>query len=353
VTDVERRIVGPPTMRDVAALAGVSPMTVSRALHEHPGVSTAVRDRVLSAVGALGYRRNEVARRLRQGRSTGLVGVVVTNLGNPFYAGLTLGIESVLGGQGIRVLLTNTAEDEGREREVVEDLLARQIDGLVVVPAGADHRHLTDGALGGVPVVMAARPPSGIQADCVLVDDFGGARAATSALLADGHRRIAFLGNPPAVYTGAERYRGYAVALKEAGLPVEPGLVRRRQQTIGEAQTAATALLRRGVPPTAIFTANSRNTIGSLRAVARAGANVAIAGFDDFETADVLVVPLTVVAYDAEEIGREAARLLLDRMAAGAQDDVPPARRVVIDTTIIRYRRDDLIGDRNGVRVPR
>lgn len=327
-----------PTMRDVAALAGVSPMTVSRTLHGGPGVSVEVQDRVHEAVGALGYRRNELARSLRQGRRAGIVGVVVTNLANPFYASLTLGVEAVVAEHGLRVLLTNTGEDETRERDIVEDLVARRIDGLIAVPAGADQRHFSPHELGGVPVVMAARPPTAPGIDCVLVDDFGGARAATAQLITDGHRRIGFLGNPPAVYTGAERYRGYSVALQEAGLSVSPRIVRRAQQTIGQARTAAAQLLSTARPPTAIFTANSRNTIGSLRAVAEAGSEVAIAGFDDFDTADVLVVPLTVVAYDAQEIGRQAARLLLDRMATDETEPVdPPGRRLIIATTLTRY----------------
>jgi LacI family transcriptional regulator len=235
------------------------------------------------------------------------------------------------------VVLGNTGEDPRFEREMIADLVGRQVDGVIVVPAGSDHSHLTSEALGGVPVVLAARPPIGIAADCVLVDDFGGARAATAKLIAAGHQRIAFLGNPPAVYTGAERFRGFCVALEESGLPLDDRLVRRGQRETTEAEAAAADLLALDTPPTAFFCANNRNTLGALRAIhLRTGAfdgGPAVAGFDDFELSDLL--PVTVVGYDADEIGRRAAQLLMDRLGRGEVDrDIPP-RRVVIPTDII------------------
>lgn len=327
-------------MRDVAAAARVSPMTVSRTLHNDDRVSADARSRVVAAVERLGYRRNEVARSLRQGRGTGLIGVVVTNLANPFYARLTLGIEAVVAARGLRVVLTNSGEDVGRERAAVHDLTARRIDGLVVVPAGADQLHLGQNELARTPIVLAARPPVNVEADCVLVDDFGGARSATAALLAGGHRRIAFLGNMPAVYTGAERYRGYSVALSEAGIDVDVRMVRRAQQRIEEAYDAAGEVLSTPDPPTALFTANSRNTIGALRAARDLGVDVEVAGFDDFEAADVLSAPLTVVSYDVDVIGRSAALLLLDRIDAPDLATRAP-RRIVVPTSLVRYGGTD------------
>ncbi|WP_222853793.1 LacI family DNA-binding transcriptional regulator [Fodinicola acaciae] len=327
----------PTTIRDVAALAGVSPMTVSRVMRGDAKVSAETRTRVREAAQKLGYRRNELARNLRVGGSTGLLGLVVTNLGNPFYSRLALGVEAVAARHSLRVVLGNTGEDPRSEREMIADLVGRQVDGVIVVPAGSDHSHLTAEALGGVPVVLAARPPIGISTDCVLVDDFGGARAATAKLAAAGHRRIAFLGNPPAVYTGAERFRGFCVALEESGVGLDDRLVRRGQRETAEAEAAAAELLALDDPPTAFFCANNRNTLGALRAIhLRTGAfdgGPAVAGFDDFELADLL--PVTVVGYDADEIGRRAAELLMDRLGrADADHDMPP-RRVVIPTEII------------------
>jgi LacI family transcriptional regulator len=326
-----------PTMREVASLAQVSPMTVSRVLRQSPGVSQKNRERVEEAIKALGYRRNELARSLRQGQRTETVGLIVTHLANPFYARLALGIESVLSQVGVRVMLTNTDGDVERERAAVADFSARRVDGLILVPTGANQSYLAAELPSGPPVVMVARPPVGLDADCVLVDDFGGAHAATQRLLALGHRRIGFLGNPPAVYTGSERYRGFSAALEEAGLSPRDEYVKRAQQDIAPAEHAAAELLALPEPPTAIFTTNNRNTLGAYRAIRRHGASVTLAGFDDFELADMLSVPIIVVAYDPDEIGRRAATLLSERMAGGNAEQTLPARRSVVPTSIVEH----------------
>jgi LacI family transcriptional regulator len=328
----------PPTLRDVAARAGVSPMTVSRVLHDDPRVAHPTRQLVLAAVDALGYRRNELARNLRLGGTSGLLGLVVTNLANPFYSQLALGVEAVAGEAGLKVILGNTGEDIDRERRLVEELASRRVDGMIVVPAGADHSHLGRQSLGNVPVVLGARPPSNLESDCVLVDDFGGSREATARLIARGARRPGFLGLPPAAWTGSERFRGFCVALDEAGIRLDERYVRRNQRTIETAEAAAREILAMPDPPDSFFCANSRNTLGAYRAISARGLPIGLAGFDDFELADMLGMPLIVVAYDPEELGRQAARLLLERMGrAGASAVGGPPRRVVIPTTVVEY----------------
>lgn len=325
-----------PTMRDVAAKAGVSAMTVSRVLHDDDRISPPTRQRVLDAVESLGYRRDETARNLRLGRTAGLVGLVVTNLGNPFYSQVALGAGDAADEHGMNVLLANTGEDAERERRVIDDLLSRRVDGIIVAPAGEDHEHLSPARLHGVPVVFVARPAKGIEADCVLVDDFGGTREATRLLVRHGHERIGFLGLPPSAWTGAARYRGFRAALSEAGLPVDRRHVRRHQRDIAAAESAARELLALPDPPTALFSANNRNTIGAYRAVTGTGAATELAGFDDFELADMLGLPLTVVSYDAAELGRQAAEMLLERIE-GPSGVLPAARRVTVPTSVIEY----------------
>lgn len=333
----DRSAGGMPTMRQVAKHAGVSPMTVSRALHGDPRVAPATLAKVREAVNALGYRRNEVARSLRLGGATGLIGLLVTNLANPFYSQLAMGVEAVVGEHGMRFVLGNTGDDVDRERQLVGDLSGQRVDGMIVVPAGSGHGHLDPDRLNGTPVVLAARPPSGAALDCVLVDDFNGSRAAVVRLIEGGHRRIGFLGLPPSVWTGSERFRGFSAALAEAGLELDDRLVRRSQTDVAAAENAARDLLALPEPPTALFSANNRNMIGAFRAVTATGADVALAGFDDFELADMLGLPLTVVAYDPAEVGRQAARLLLDRMGRGTDAPDAPPRRVVIPTRVVAY----------------
>ncbi|MEU8763543.1 LacI family DNA-binding transcriptional regulator [Streptomyces sp. NPDC048659] len=322
---------GKPTMRDVAARAGVSSMTVSRVLRDDPRISESTRRDVLGAVAALGYRINENARALRLGQGTRLVALMVTNLANPFYSRLALGVESELERQGLFTVVANTADSETKERALTTDFVGRRVEGLIVVPAGEDHTHLRAEHTAGTPAVLVARPPVGHGADCVLVDDFGGGRALAGRLLDEGHRRIAFLGNAEAVYTTAERLRGFLAAHDEAGLRHDPALVRHGGTDPAEALGAAAELLATG--PTAVVTANNRNTLAVLRAAKASGARVAVAGFDDVDTADLLDAPLTVAAYDAQEVGRRAARMLLERLDTQAS---PPAPRTSVVPVEIR-----------------
>ncbi|GAA1901216.1 LacI family DNA-binding transcriptional regulator [Streptomyces durmitorensis] len=333
---------GPPTLRDVAERVGVSAMTASRALRDDSRVLPATRERIRAAAAELGYRPNEVARSLRLGRGTGLVGLVVTNLANPFYSRLALGVDSVIVDDGFKTVIGNTGQDLDSERELVADLVARRVDGIIAVPASADQRHLAAAAADGVPVVLASRPPEGFDADCVLVDDFGGALAATARLITRGHRRIGFLGSPPAVYTGTERLRGYAAALAAHGLPYDERYVRQGQTEPREARRAAAELLALPEPPSALFCSNNRNTIGAFRALRASGTDTALAGFDDFELADALGLPITLVAYDSDELGRVAGRLLADRMRgrgsdSGKKPEPGPARRIVTRTSLVEY----------------
>ncbi|MCA1221155.1 LacI family DNA-binding transcriptional regulator [Streptomyces sp. 8L] len=325
----------PLTMRDVAERLGVSTMTVSRALRGQPGIGEATRKRVLAEVAALGYRPNKLARGLRSGGPSELIGLVVTNLGNPFYSRLAVGVEEVCVRYGARVMLGSTSEDPGVERDVVTDLLERGVDGLVVVPASHDQGHLAGERLRDTPVVLAAAPPMGIEVDCVLVDDVGGTRAACRELLDRGHRRIGFLGLPPSLWTGSERFRGYALALEEAGIAVDERYVSRERGDSVLAERAARAMLALPDPPTALLAANNRNTVGVLRALRDRPEDkgpVALAGFDDIELADMLYLPLTVVSYDAAEVGRAAASLLFERQRSTVP--LQPRRRTIATTLV-------------------
>lgn len=327
-----------PTVKEVAKLAGVSPMTVSRTLAGGKNVRPEVQERVLEAVAELGYHRNENARSIRPGQPSGLVGVAITNLGNPYYGNFALGVEEIAALYGRRIVLGNTGEDPERERQLIADFIGRQVEGLIVVPAGDDAAHLQPDALRGVPLVLASRMVEGVDADSVVLDDVGGAYRGTRTLLDAGHTRIAFLGNVGSVFTGRRRFEGYAQALREAGIEVDPVLVRRDQQDVETATAAARALLDLDDPPTAIFSANNRNTIGALKEIgARIGAGgdaarPSILSFDDFELAEMMPVPVTVVDHDAHELGREAGRLLFTRLAGEGPDSA--ARRIEMPTRV-------------------
>ena len=308
-------------------------MTVSRVLSGGKHVRPELRARVEMAVAKLDYHRNENARSLRPGHRSGLIGVTITNIANPYYAGMQLGIEEVAALHARRILVGNSNEDPLRERQLVGDFIGRRVEGLIVVPSGGtDIDHLQPAALGGVPMVFASRSVPGIEVDTVLVDDVRGAFEATTTLLGEGHRRIAFLGNRLSVFTGQRRLEGFRLAHHRAGADVAEDLLRLGQQDVVSAQQAMTGLLTLPDPPTAVFTANNRNTVGAIRAIAhhRSGGNgvhraipVRIFGFDSFELADLFPVELSIVDHDAAELGRQAARMLFERLE-GVGADVPP-----------------------------
>jgi LacI family transcriptional regulator len=322
-------------MRDVANLAGVSVMTVSRALHDDARITDDTKARVRAAVRKLGYVRNDTARNLRIGRGAGAVGLVIGNLSNPFYSQLALGVGEVAETQGLTVMLVNAGGDTDREARLVADLLKRRVEGIVIAPEGDDHRHLGPGTMNGTPIVFVARPPSGIKADCVLVDDFAGTKEATSRLIERGHTRIGFVGLPPTVWTGGERLRAFRAAMAEAKLPLPQRYVRYQASDVLAAEKTVRSLLALSRPPTALFAANNRNMIGALRAATATGSPLALAGFDDFELADMLGLPLVVVSYDAVGLGREAAKLLLDRVGSAGVPATP--QRLTVPTWVLEY----------------
>jgi LacI family transcriptional regulator len=318
-------------MSDVAARAGVSLKTVSRVVNADPAVRPATADRVRLAIADLGFRRNDLARALRHGRRSGLFGLVIEDLANPFYSAIARGVEEVTRRRGILAIAASSDEDGARERELVSLFCERRVDGLLVVPAADDHRYMEPELRSGMRVVFIDRPPARIDADVVLLDNVGGARAAVDHLLRQGHRRIAFVGDVPRIFTTAERLRGYRELLARAGVREEPELVRLGAHDAGTAEAAVEALLALPEPPTALFAANNRITVGALRVLRRVGFRPALVGFDDVELGEMLPVPVTVVAYDAADLGRAAAELLADRLAG----DDGPRRRIVLPTVLV------------------
>src|SRR3954452_14788644 len=199
-----------PTMREVAAVAGVSLSTVSRAINGDPKVDPQLADRVREAVVMLGYRRDVTATTLRRAdRLSASIGLVFDDVANPFHATLHRGIEDVARAHGVLAFAGSSDEDTERERELVQAFLSRRVDGLIIVPAGTDHGYLVRDRDAGVALVFVDRPPAFMDADVVLSDHAWGARAAPAPLLEAGHRRIGYLGARRAIHSASERLRGY------------------------------------------------------------------------------------------------------------------------------------------------
>jgi len=332
-------------MRDVAALAGVALKTVSRVFNDVPSVDPELARRTREAAAKLGYRPNLTASSLRRldGR-TATIGLLLEDVANPFSAALHRAVEDVARARGSLVLTGSLDEDPDRERELVNTLLDRQVDGLIVVPAGDDHSYFAAELRNGARVVFLDRPPLLLQADAVTADNAAGARLAVEHLLSAGHRRIAYLGDSLAIHTARTRHEGYVEALTGALITPDPDLVRHDVRTVAASAAAVTDLLAHPVPPTALFTSQNLITIGAAQALRAAGRQrrVALVGFDDFLLADSLDPPVTVVAQDASTMGRLAADLLFRQL----DGEAPSGRVHLVPTRLVPRGSGEIPGPR-------
>ena len=319
-------------MSDVAAAAGVSLKTVSRVVNGTESVSPTRLLRVQAAIDELGFRRNEFARQLRQG-TTSTIGLVLEDVADPFYSVLTRAVEEIALERNHMLLASSAAEDPRRARRLIESLGARGIDGLIVTPStGIDAAFLRAEAEAGSTMVFVDRPVPGFDVDTVLSDNQGGARQGAEALIAQGHRRIAFFGDADIVYTASERRAGYAAAMMDARLAVDDELVVMDSPATETAATHLERMLALPEPPTAILSGNNRWSISLLRALREIQTIIAFVGFDDFELADVLNPGITVIAQNPTAMGRLAAEMLFRRI----DGDTSPPQRVQLGVTLVR-----------------
>ncbi|WP_433090231.1 LacI family DNA-binding transcriptional regulator [Dactylosporangium sp. CA-052675] len=322
-------------MADVAARAGVSLKTVSRVVNDAPYVQPELAERVLAAVAELGFRRNHLASSLRSGQATATIGLLIEEIANPFYATIAGAAAEIARQRDTMLIIASSEEDPAREQQLLRDLCARRVDGLLVVPAGSptgcDHSFLRAEVELGTSVVFLDRPPGNLRADTVLLDNRGGAREGVRSLVAAGHRRIAVLLDSIGVYTMRERLDGAQDALVEAGAPYDGRLVRDGVRDPAAAGRVVAELLDQPDPPTAFFSLNNRITLGVIEELYRRGSDAALLAFDDFELARLVPYPLTVIAYDTRALARTATELLFRRI----DGDRSWPRTVVLPTELV------------------
>jgi LacI family transcriptional regulator len=327
------------TIRDVAQRSGVSSMTVSRVINRSDRVSPETRRRVEQAISELGYVPSRLARGLSRQR-TGTLAVIVPDVANPFFTLAVRGAEDVARRGGYRVLLCDTRADLSIEREVIEEMLAHRVDGIVIAPVSDRSKsHLKRLARFGVPFVLIDRTVPGIDSDVVLGDSTGGARRLVEHLIALGHRRIGLIVESDEVSTARDRRRGYEAALAAAGIPLDPALVTVSTVDPAGGLEGMGRLLALEERPTAVFTVNNLVALGAIEAVRGAGLevprDVALVCFDDIEYASRLYPFLTVMEQPAETFGTLGTQLLVERI-----DGRAPARsRLVVLSAEFVVRR--------------
>jgi len=320
-------------MKDVAALAGVSLSTVSRTVNGDVAVRDDLAAKVRHAVELLGYQRDEGASALRRsGRVSASIGMVIEDVANPFFSLVHRGVEDCARERHFLTFAGSSDNDDQRERDLCAAFVARRVDGLLIAPAGRDHRYLERERAAGVPLVFIDRPARWLEADAVVSDNAGGAAAAVAHLAKAGHRRIAFLGDRPELFTAAQRLAGFRTGLAAHGIEADDALIRLGLDELG-AEAATRDLLDAPDPPTALFSAQNFVSIGTLRTLHELGQRESVGhvGFDDLALSDLLRPALTVIAQDPYELGRAAAEVLFERLDG---DDSAP-RRVVLPTRLV------------------
>jgi LacI family transcriptional regulator len=324
-----------PTMRDVAALAGVGIKTVSRVVNGVPTVAPELAVRVRSAADKLGYRPNLTAASLRRsGGRTNTIGLLLEDVSNPYSSAVHRAVEDCARERGVLVLAGSLDEDPVRERELTRTLIDRRVDGLIVMPAGHDHRYIVAEQQAGTSFVFIDREPSPLLADAVVSDNRGGARQAVAHLLRTGCRTVGYFGDDLAIPTAQQRFLGFQDAVDLAGLDPAGAWARHGLRTAEQAREAALGALSEG-PPEAVFTSQNLVTVGVLEALHALGLQhrVPLVGFDDLPLADLLRPGLTIMAQDPAEVGRLAAQRLFARIHGDAS---PPAVHTVATRLVVR-----------------
>lgn len=325
----------PATLVDVAREARVSLATVSHVINGTRFVSDETKQRVLLAIEQLNYEVNSVARSLKRNRSQ-VIGLLISDINNPFFTSLVRAVEDVAQGAGYSVILCNTDEDPSKELRYLHVLRQKRVDGVLIAPTGARHRYLEHLVETAFPIVCFDRALPDLPCDTVILDNVAGAYQMVSHLIGLGHRRIGVIVGLDRVGTTGERLAGYRRALADHGIPEEQSLVRSADGRLEGGRQQAEALLSLASPPTAIFATNNLMTLGALVAVQSRGIHVpddiAVVGFDDFEWTVAFQPRLTTVAQPTYEIGEIAARMLVERIEHRTTSE---PRRVVVPPRLI------------------
>lgn len=330
------------TRVDVARRAGVSVATVSYVLNDGPrGVSAETKARVLEAVEELGYFPSEVARSLRTSRTL-TIGLIVTDIVNPFHAMVARGVEEEARRSGYTVIQCNSDEDRGQELTYLRVLQSKRVDGIILVPTGGNVAYISQMIEDGWPIVQVDRKLEGLQTDSVVMDNVHGAYEAVTHLIKLGHRRIALVGAPTALTPGQERRQGYEKALHEAGIPVDTSLICESNykgedtlELVGDFWDSSTQV-------SAVFAATNMLAFKVMAALKRRGLSipndVSLCVFDDPAYYELLSPSITAVRCDIPALARQAFELLVERMyERGPESDpvhvVMPCELMVREST--------------------
>jgi len=344
MTEPNRRPYNPGMvkLKDVAAAAGVSQATVSLVLNDRPGVNARTRERVLGIAQRLGYTPNPLARNLATQRSH-TIGLVVTDIENPFFAALTRHLDNYVKKHGFGLILSLSSDDVGKQNQIVEDFIGKMVEGVLIVPAlqdiGRKFRAFRNLDASGVPYVFVSSRYPGLSADCAMADLTRGSYDVANHLLDCGHRDIVFLSvEDDSVIPAATRIEGFRRALSDRSLKFSDRMIVRAKHPDYQSGVAATRLLLTQRKPDAIMAINDILALGAVRAIVdrafRIPTDIAVAGYDNVIYSSISQVPLTTVSQDIDRMSHDAVELLFRRI--GGDNSDRPLLRLVGSELIVR-----------------
>lgn len=301
-----------PTLADVAAIAGVSIKTASRVLNDSVNVAPDTAEKVRKAASLVGYRSNRIARELRGGALSNLIGMVISDLANPFYAGLAAGAEKRLSEAGLDLIIATARDDAERERALMESLLERRVRGLVVVPSGEDYSYLHIERKRGYSFVFVDRPAAYLDADTVLVDNQGGIAVCLDELLRAKCKRIAIIADTLNIWTASERIEGFKRACLSRGVDQKDIHIVTGIHTTEKAKAATHSLLGSTSRIDGIIATNDLIAMGVGEVLHQEGSPIKVVSFDDFPSAEMFGIKS--LDHDPQRLGRLAAEVLLKRI---------------------------------------
>ena len=300
-----------PTLADVAAISGVSIKTASRVMNGSDQVSGDTADRVKKAASLVGYRSNRIARELRVGSLSNLVGMIISDLANPFYAGLAAGAEERLAQEGLDLILATARDDGEREKNLIESLLERRVRGLIIVPSGEDYSHLHQERKRGFSFVFADRPAPYLDADSITVDNRGGVQSCLDHLLNQGCKKIAIIADTTNIWTASERIDAFKQAILSRKLDTKNTVIVTDIHTSEEAASATSRLLAENPDIDGIIATNDLIAMGVGQTTSSLHEDVKVVSFDLFPSANLLNID--TLDHDPRRLGRLSAELLLRR----------------------------------------
>lgn len=320
-------------IKDVAEAAGVSTATVSRVLSNKPHVRPELRQRVLAAMEDLDYRPNRVARSLRA-QTSSILGLIVSDIQNPFFTAVSRAVEDTASAQGMNVFLCNSDEDPEKELMYIDQLQAENVAGIIFSPTRQTANSFSEIVVMNLPIVVIDRRVPSQDVDSVVIDNVDAAYRLTNHLISDGYRRFGgFFGT--ASTTGRDRRKGFNLALSEHEIKQDPELIAYVEAREEEGYEATQRLINRPDRPEVIVTSNGLLATGAYRALRECGLaipeQVAFATFDDTPWAGLVEPPVTVIRQPTYEIGKAAAELLLERI----EDPSRPTRQITLQSQLV------------------